>query len=459
MAGPTHGQSLAPLLDPRADAAIALVRIMSGKERSTDCLNALMAAYPQHRERDASLLHELVMGVLRRRAALEAILTPLLRRPLSGARPVVREILLCMAYQAYFLTRIPPHALVSASVAATERLAGRAAAAFVNAVGRRVAEKAADIDALPPQTRYSIPDHQMRRLRAVLGGEPTEDVLEAMSSHAPVSLRANRALTTPDDLIRVLATRGMRARRSSIAPDGVVLTEGRLSALSQVVPRLAVPQDEASQLVVLALDPRPGEKVLDLCAGGGVKTSHIEATTGLKAVAVDKDGAKLERNRDLCRQMCLPEPEVLVADIRAMPQGPMGDAVLLDAPCTGIGTVTRRPEVRYVRCEKDYARAALLQTELLRKACDLVKPGGRLVYAVCSFAPEEGPQVLERVLAERNDFAMEPAPFSGPFSRPDGTILTLPWRDGCDGFFVARLRRSRQTLSRQMLAPRTSPSR
>ncbi|MBM4396568.1 MAG: RsmB/NOP family class I SAM-dependent RNA methyltransferase [Deltaproteobacteria bacterium] len=439
---------LRPTADPRADAAVVLARAITGSARSTDLLLEFERAYPAGRERDAALLHELVLGVLRHRAACQTFVTPLLRKPLDDSPPPVREVLLCMAYQAVFLERVPAHARVSASVAAVRRVAGDRYAGFVNAVGRgieRAVEAGDPLAPLPPEVRHSIPRHLLRRIAAVHGGPPDEDVLARMSDRATLALRANRAAATPDEVTAALVAAGLGARRSAIAPDGVVVEHGRLASAvaAGVVPRLAVPQDEASQLVVAALAPQPGERVLDLCAGGGVKTSQIEAATGAAATAVDLDGARLERASDLCRRMGLPSPEAIASDAASLPAEMDGhaDAVLLDAPCTGIGTARRRPEVRYVRREPDYTRAAEVQVALLRRACSLPRPGGRLVYAVCSFAPEEGPGVVARVLAERTDVAVEPAPIPGPWLRRDGTVLTLPWRDGCDGFFVACLRR------------------
>jgi 16S rRNA (cytosine967-C5)-methyltransferase len=261
-----------------------------------------------------------------------------------------------------------------------------------------------------------------------------------------------------EDVVAALAAHGVRARPSTIAPGGVVVEEGAAPGLPDVVPSLAIPQDEASQLVAAALAVAPGERVADLCAGTGVKTTQLLAAAGAPVLAVDLDGRKLRRLVETARAMDLPVPDVLACDILSLPPDLDGtfDAVLLDAPCTGIGTLVRRPEVRYLRKEADFGRAARLQETLLDRAVRLVRPGGRLVFAVCSFAPEEGPGVVAAVMSRRPGLSIEPLVAPPSMVRPDGTLRTLPWRDGVDGFYVARLG---VTAGASQGTPPTAPSR
>ena len=433
--------------NPRVEAVRILVSVMEGAERSTDALNRAENACPDDQRRDAALVHELVLGVLRRRMALWEVVSGLVRRPLEDTHPAVRELLLTLAYQALFLTRIPAHARVSESVEVARRLAGDRAAAFVNAVGRGLERRLAAGDpvaSMAPEVRWSVPPHARTRIARLLGHAPADADLAPLADHAPVAMRVNRARMTRDDALALLASEQVRARPTRHSAEGIVIEEGASATLGRHVPALLVPQDEASQLVVPALAPRAGESVLDLCAGVGMKTMQLLAEAGDGVTAVDLDAAKLDCTSALARTMGLPAPKTLRHDATALPSSMDGtfDAVLLDAPCTGIGTLVRRPEVRYTRRESDFARAARLQSTMIARAAALVRPGGRLVYAVCSFAPEEGEDVVARLLAARGDLALEPVPFDGPFVRSDGTMLTLPWRDDMDGFYVARIRRS-----------------
>lgn len=433
--------------DPRVDAPRALVEILSGRRRSTDLVNEARTSWPGD-SRDAGLFQALVMGVLRRRLALAAVLQPFLRRSLENTPPLVRETLLCLALQALYLDRVPAHARVSASVDAARRLAGETAARFVNAVGRNLERRLAQGDpasGLAAEVRASVPAAILALVKAADPGPWNDDLLLALAAEAPSTLRVNRVASSRDTALATLAGRGVSARPTAWAPDGIAVDEGTPLSDRSLVPRVMVPQDEASQLVVAALVPRDGERILDLCAGTGIKTSQIFSVAHKAAVrAVDLDGRKLDACLALCKAMGLPRPETSAADARTLAGGGLAgtaDAVLLDAPCTGLGTLVRRPEVRYLRTDADVARAAALQAELLDAASRLLKPGGRLVYAVCSFTAAEGPAVVEAALARLPDLHLEPIPLEAPFRATDGTLRILPWRHGMDGFYVARIRK------------------
>jgi 16S rRNA (cytosine967-C5)-methyltransferase len=290
-----------------------------------------------------------------------------------------------------------------------------------------------------------VPAPLLARVRAADPGPFDDALLASLAEDAPSTLRANRAAASRDAVLADLAARGVTARPTAWAPDGLVVDAGTPLADRTLVPRLLVPQDEASQLVVEALAPRDGETVLDLCAGTGIKTSQVLALAPKATVrAVDLDGRKLARCVDLCRAMGLPPPATTAADARTLPDAGLAataDAVLLDAPCTGLGTLVRRPEVRYVRTDGDVAAAAALQAQILDAAARLLKPGGRLVYAVCSFTDDEGPAVVRAALDRLPGLCLAPIALDAPFRLPDGTLRMLPWRHGMDGFYVACLRR------------------
>lgn len=434
-------------VEPRADAARILSETMKGRHRSTDLINRRLAGYGPDRRRDAALMHELVMGVLRQRLALLAVVGRFVKRPLHDLEDPVREVVLCMAYQALFLDRIPPHARVSTAVEAARRVSGDGAAGFVNAVGRALEAARSSEDlltGLPEGVRWSLPDWALKRIRPLLGADLGLEPLARLAAHAPVTYRVNRVHLSRQKALQELDRAGVRASPTRWANDGIVFGEDAGLSLQEFVPGRLFPQDEASQLVGQLLDPRAGERVLDLCAGVGGKTSQILALAPTASVtAVDLIPDKLTRCLELCRAQGLPIPLIRSEDGRRLPRDMHGTfhAVLLDAPCTGLGTLVRRPEVRYLRTDEDVARAAELQFELLSAAADLVRPTGRIIYAVCSFAREEGAAVVKRVLSRRHDLQMEPLMQGAPFVQPDGSLLTLPWRDGMDGFYVCRLRR------------------
>jgi len=420
------------------------VQVLSGTHRSTDLLERVERGYPPEASRDSRLLHELVLGVLRRRMALHALLRDLVTGGLDRVSAPVRELLFILAYQAVFL-RVPAYARVSTAVDAARRLQGEPAARLVNAVGRalerRLSAASDPLAGLDAMVRFSVPHWIYRRIREAIGRDPTDAELAALDSPAATVYRVNPACgASREEVIGRLRVLGVAATPTRAADHGLVAEHG--ARLRDLIPATLIPQDEASQLVVQVLDPQPGERIVDLCAGTGLKTTDILARApGAKVLAVDLNPYRVRHAQDLCRATRVEEPAFLVADARRLPASLRGwaDRVLLDAPCTGLGTLRRRPEVRYVRREEDIARATHLQEQLLQAAGDLVRPGGLLVYAVCSFAPEEGEQRIAS-LTSTNRFHLEPARIPSPWLRPDGTVLTLPWRDPMDGFFIAACR-------------------
>lgn len=428
--------------DSRTDAAIIIDATIRGGERSTDLTNAAATKYRD--PRDFGLLRELVGGVLRRRAALERVVGPHVARGLDQTRPLLREMLLCHAYQMLFLDRVPPHARVSGAVNAARRIDGENGAKFVNAVARAVERAGAEgpasiLDAMPIEVRLSIPPAFDAQIRAACGGTADPVQLEKLATPAPIAVRIPREPSLRQKAVDALILSETLATPGRWAPDCLILDSGRILA-TDAVPQLILPQDEGSQLVVAALAPEDGQKVLDLCSGTGIKTSQIlDIAPGADVLAIDTDTRKLDRCKELCRVAGRGKPRVRGADATSLPDEMDGrfDRILLDAPCTGAGTMRRRPEVRYTRTENDFARAAVLQEALLERAVRLIAPGGRLVYAVCSFAPVEGIDVVRRVLARHTDLALRSTGLDQALAAPDHTVTTLPWVYDMDGFFIA----------------------
>ncbi len=433
--------------DSRIDAAIVIDAAMRGGERSTDLINA---AAPKYRDpRDFGLLRELVGGVLRRRMALEAVVGPHVSRGLENTRPILREILLCHAYQLVFLDRIPAHARVSGAVEAARRMDGESGAKFVNAVARAVERDAPEktgalLASMTPAARLSIPQAFMDQIDAANARGDIAGDLEMLACPAPVAVRVSRDPGLRRTALAAIDASGTHAEPGRWAPDCMTLDSGRVLS-SDAVPRLILPQDEASQLVATALMPADGLKIVDLCCGTGVKTSQIlDIAPGAEVLGIDTDTRKLDRCKELCRAAGRGKPRVMGADATALPDEMDGrfDRVMLDAPCTGAGTLRRRPEVRYARNAGDFPRAAALQEALLERAARLLAPGGRLVYAVCSFSPVEGIDVVERVLARHAELRLAPTGLADVLQSPDLTVTTIPWAHDMDGFFIAAICRT-----------------
>lgn len=385
---------------------------------------------------DRHLTTELVYGTLRRMVRLDWVLARVVDRPLDRTAAPSLALLRLGAYQLLF-TRIPKHAAVSETVG----LAGARDRGFVNAVLRRVAAEpltwpTESSDAYV-SVRTGLAEWAVGELRRQLGAE-AEDAARALAERGPLALRANTCRKAVDDLERAFAAAGIAARRGTIHEESLVLADGAPAELPGFGDGWFAVQDQASSFVVRALDPRPGERVFDACAGPGGKTGYIACLVrpGGMVVAADVSARRAALVRRQVRRLGLGAP-VLVADARELAvRGPF-ERVLVDAPCSGIGSARRRPELLWRPREEDLPGLARLQVEIAAACADLVRPGGRLVYSVCTFTRAETDGVCDAMLHGR----LEPEPIEGPDGASERVRL-WPHRHGTDAMFIAAFRRT-----------------
>lgn len=434
--------------NPRRDSVEALIRILHKGESSTEVLNDILPAYGIGQSRDAALMHAITMGVLRNLLLLQALVEAVSDRPLKAIDQRVLLVIYTGILQLVFMDRIPAHAAVDETVKRVKAF-NRKAVPFVNAVMRSVSRQHDQLlDGIVLRTtRFSLPEQLLSAMETLAGRRLTGEELGRLNSPSPTVLRVNQALIDREKLMAKLATNGIRTRIADHARSALILTDGALSlADTGAVPRLIVPQDLGSQLVVDLLDPQPGERILDLCAGRGIKTTQIQEYTrsGALVTAVDISGDKLRSLQTLANRKGLQNISVVQGDATVFKSATPFDRVLLDAPCTGSGTLRRRPEVRYRLQGTDMEKMTNLQRRLLTSAVRLVRPGGIIVYAVCSILPEEGPKVWDSLMKDSADFReLDLSEHFGdvPFLTPEGQVLTLPYRDETDGFFIAAARK------------------
>ena len=441
--GPKHDP-----VDPRRMAVEVLARVEAGA--FADVLVGERLTHTLLDPREAALFTRLVYGTEAWRGRLDWTLSGLARRPLEDLTPTVRAALRLGLFQLLLLDRVPAHAAVDTTVAIVKQAAGAGAASFANAVlrgflrrgERELPDPAAEPDAYLA-IRWSHPEWMVRMWRAQLGDARTAALLAANAEPAPTVARLDPAISSRDEMIARLAARGVAARATAYASHGLVV-DGPVAAFGRE-PGLAL-QGEASQLVVDVLDPRPGERVLDLCAAPGGKSGAIaERTAPAHVVAADRSRPGVRRIAVLpaAREgRILP----LVADASAPPLRGTFDAVLVDAPCSGLGTLRAHPEIRWRREPADLEHLAARQEAILASAADLVRPGGRLVYATCTVARVENERVVDGFLARHPDFRVGDARAHVPSAATalvgeDGMLRTSPDVGGLDGFFAARLER------------------
>lgn len=400
--------------------------------------------------RERSFLMELVYGVLRRRDTLDWALKGFLKKP-SGLTPYTLNNLRLAAYQILFM-RVPEWAAVNEAV---EIEKGKGRSEVVNAVLRNLLRKPKDerlnLGALEKKSgaRYvalltSHPEWLVRRWMKRFGEEETMKLAEANNRIPPLTLRVNTLRASREETIKKLSLLGIDGVPTPFSPDGIKLREFHsFKELSGLKDTLLV-QDEASQLVTYLLEPRPGEKVLDACAAPGGKTTHIAQVMGdhgeIAAVEIDKERIRrLEENISNLGMRSIRIIHRDLAELRESDYGPF-DRILLDAPCSSTGVIRRNPDIKYKHTAGDLELFGRKQTEMLRSVSRLLRPGGVLVYSVCSTEPEEGEEVIKEFLKDSEDFYIidTTCPFLKGFVK-SGFVSTYPHLHDMDGFFGVRL--------------------
>ncbi len=406
---------------------------------------------------DRGLATEILYGVLTWKRPIESILDDAVHGGLRSIDATIRRVLSTGVYQLVWLDRIPDHAAVDETVGLSADVGEGRAKGLVNAVLREVVDRREsgrlqwwddeDRDRKPARylgERYSLPNWMANRLWQLEGTDRAEALAEALTERAPTMLRG-LASGAPESLPDAERVRSIpRGIRASGFDDAVVegLRDGRW-----------IVQDLGAQAVVELADVRPGDRVLDGCAGRGGKTLALADRVGDngEVVAVDPAGRKLEAlaaNADEAglRGRIQIRTGPLESVVNEDAQDPY-DVVLIDAPCSGLGVVRRQPDIRWNRSEADVTELVSLQKTLLEAGAEVVRPGGRLVYAVCTFLTEEGPKQVDRLVEARDEFEIEPP--EGPddvdwsvFLREDGAIDTDPLRHDADMFYAAKLRRA-----------------
>ncbi len=433
-----------------------------GPESGTldQALDAAFSGVPDMSQRDKNLVFSIVYGVLRQQRRLDWMLSHFLKTGGGNVDAPVRNILRIGLFQIMFLSRIPDSAAVNTSVELTKIIKKPWATRFVNGVLRNAVRGYAAISLPDPKAcpelaiavEHSMPDWLVSRWIARFGLSQTLRLCNVVNNIPPITLRANTLKTTRDDLLCAMTGHVREADITSLSPEGLRLhhPEAPVSALPGFSEGWFQVQDEAAQLVTMLLNPQPGETVLDACAGMGGKTGHIaqQMHNQGRVMALDIRQDKLKKIRAEMIRLGISIVETGCHDLTQMPlpRDCLYDRALLDAPCSGLGVLRRNPDIKWRSSLDRIRHCAAEQLRLLDQVSRYVKPGGCIVYAVCSTEPEENEAVIESFLQRRPEYRVD----DGAGDMPCGIALpmdvcgylrTFPHQHDMDGFFAVRLKK------------------
>jgi 16S rRNA (cytosine967-C5)-methyltransferase len=452
------------MIAPARMAAYEILRaISSGTADLPTAIAAARAALAD--DRDRALAAEIASGVQRWRATLDHLIVEFSSRAISRIDPEILDILRLSAYQLLHLTRVPASAVVNDAVDLTGRVGKRSASGFVNAVLRTISRRR---NALPVPPR---PDDATDRDRALqylsitlshprwlaarwydrLGFDAAETWMQFNNTPAPVTLRANRLKLTASELAARLSAEQVQVHAARFAPDALIVDEGYPLRGGGLDAGWFVVQDEASQLVGQLAGERPPHRVLDTCASPGGKTTAIAAAMAGQGLLVGCDIR--DRRLDLLRRTVAASGAANIRIVQAdllepLPFAAVFDCVLVDAPCSGLGTLRRDPDIRWRRREDDLPALAAKELAMLRRAADAVAPAGRLVYATCSSEPEENERIVNAFLETTTEFSPLHAreanrSLAETLVDSRGHLRTQPDLHGLEAFFGAVFERRR----------------
>jgi len=409
-------------------------------------------------ERDRGLVTELCYGVARLRNRLDFAIAHFSSRPLDQIDPALLDLLRLGVFQ-LLETRVSAHAAVNETVNLAQKYTNPGAAKMANAVLRACANSPESIPwpGREDMVQYlsvvlSYPEWMAAYLIRNFGEETAERICAAGNDRAPLCMRVNTLKGSREEMEEWLSSQRIAFRRSSFVPDGLANIDAPVGKLKRLLrDGLAIFQDESSMLVPYMLDPRRGQLIIDACAAPGGKATHLAQLTEDRAriLAVDLNRQRLKAMGGSIKRLGVKSVKSRQGDSTRLASvaGQQADGILVDAPCSGLGTLRRRPELKWRRVEGDLAELAELQSKLLEGATPVLANGGLLVYSACTISREETVEVVDAFLGRHPEFqaerAAEHCPLGCPADAEVGDHLQLMTHlHNTDGMFMARLRKS-----------------
>jgi len=446
---------------PRSKALWVLNRLANGRFTLDAVIEQILEGEGDLSKRDKALFQNLVYGVLRWRNRIDWVISRFSHTAINRIDPEVLNLLRLGVFQMVYLNRVPDSAAVNTSVEMAKSSSGPWVVRFVNAVLRQVGRGYSDLSW--PDTKKnpskslavtkSFPEWLLKKWLKRFGLEETAALCDAVNEIPPITVRTNGLKTTRADLYDCLEKDTKTIEPTPYAPDGIRCFGPRvpISEMNTFKNGCFQVQDEAAQLVTIFLDPHPGEKILDACSGRGGKTGHMAQLMGDRGriFALDNDREKLLSLEVEMKRLGISIVRTIRHDLHVpLKDGRLKgfDRILVDAPCSGLGVIRRNPDIKWSVSKENLKPMQARQLGFLHTLAPLLKPGGVLLYAVCSMEPEENEAVVESFLNKCANFAID-RDHGSLFRKRDslidhkGFLRTFPHRHGTDGFFSARLKR------------------
>lgn len=442
--GPSNGSHADRPGTAREAALDVLVRTEQDRSYSNLLLHQTIQKYRLDKS-DAALATEIVYGTIQRLNTIDYFLGKFVAKGMAKLQPWVRSLLRLSFYQMYYLDRIPDHAIVNEAVNLAKKKGHQGISGMVNGVLRNVIRQKDSLlipEKLPAAERialvHSHPQWLVSRWLRQLGEAKTEQICEANNVPPRVSIRANTMKLGRNELVELLRQADIQAEPSALAPAGVIVRgAGNMALTPWFAEGLFSIQDESSMLVAEAVDPQPGEKVLDCCAAPGGKTMHMaeKMKDSGQVWACDVHEHKAKLIQEQADRLGLKSVKTLTADARKLTErfeAGSFDRILLDAPCSGLGVIRRKPDMKWSKLEQELDDICVIQRDLLNEVHKLLRPGGILVYSTCTIEHNENEGMVQSFLRDHPEFE---------WADEQGPVQIYPYEHQSDGFFIAKLRK------------------
>ncbi|MHA8262924.1 16S rRNA (cytosine(967)-C(5))-methyltransferase RsmB [Lactobacillaceae bacterium Melli_B3] len=435
--------------NPRQLAVTTLTKIEQGAYSSLQLNQVIQSSKID--ERDVNLLTNIVYGVLQHKLTLEYQIEPFIKHP-KKVQPWVMELLKTAVYQLEYLTRIPKRAVFNETIQIAKSMGHDGIRKMVTGILHQMDRKGRrDPKAIKDPTKrlmmeFSVPEWIIGQLSNQVGLTKTRSILASLNQPAKQSVRVNTALISKSALTDELVNDGFKIADSSLATDGLILAERSANSAPAFKNGQMTIQDESAMLPVETMPIQPDQLILDACAAPGGKTTQIAERLAIqnsgRVIALDLHESRLKNVVKNAKRMQLADYiDTKALDARKLDAAYADqsfDQVLVDAPCSGLGLMRRKPEIRYEKAPKDIEHLAQIQLSILNSIAPKLKVGGQLTYSTCTIINQENHDVLQSFLSQHPEFELKSIKLPA-FEAPQSELRIYPDDFGSDGFFVANL--------------------